>query len=32
VHHARQMRLRLAREAEEIVLWLEALRFLPLQT
>src|SRR6266446_6801069 len=32
VHHARQMRLRLAREAEGIVLWLEALRFLPLQT
>ncbi|MGD0964449.1 MAG: transposase [Candidatus Acidiferrales bacterium] len=30
VHHARQMRLRLARETEEIVLWLEALRFLPL--
>jgi hypothetical protein len=32
VHHARQMRLRLAREAEGIVLWLEALRFLPLQS
>jgi len=32
VHHARQMHLRLAREAEGIVLWLEALRFLPLQT
>jgi len=32
VHHARQMRLRLARESEGIVLWLEALRFLPLQT
>ncbi|PYU76734.1 MAG: hypothetical protein DMG49_00905 [Acidobacteria bacterium] len=30
VHHARQMRLRLARETEGIVLWLEALRFLPL--
>jgi hypothetical protein len=32
VHHARQMRLRLAREAEGIVLWLEALQFLPLRT
>ena len=32
VHHARQMRLRLAREVEGIVLWLEAQRFLPLQT
>jgi hypothetical protein len=32
VHHARQLRLRLAREAERIVLWLEALRFLPLRT
>jgi hypothetical protein len=32
VHHARQMRLRLAREAESIVLWLEALQFLPLRT
>jgi len=27
VHHPRQMRLRLARETEGIVLWLEALRF-----
>src|SRR5580704_17920212 len=32
VHHARQLRLRLAREAEGIGLWLEALQFLPLRT
>jgi Transposase DDE domain group 1 len=32
VHHARQMRLRLAQEAEGIVLWLDALQFLPLLT
>src|SRR5713101_4754832 len=32
VYHARQMRLRLARETEGIALWLEALRFLPLRT
>lgn len=32
VHHARQLCLRLARKAEGIVLWSDALRFLPLRT